>query len=458
MPLPSSVRALHQYQWGAEVANATGTYTLAVLPTAGDTYTIGGTVYTWRAAASVAGDVTIGGAVATSKTNIVAAINGTDGLNSPNPCVLAANFVANVMTLTSRVAGVGASGPPQTGNSITTTQTMTSGSNTVQQATLAGGSGTRGTLVAATSKMAIEGIIDFEPTDSVYRPNMARGLALANRGNEQVIARGTKWTLADMAANFEQFHMWMTMLTSNYVLNTGAPNVWTFTWAPTNDPSPYSWTVQRRISDGTNVDDNRFGYFMMEQFSIKTAQDKPVMFGAKGFARRIQTGTITGSLSMPNPNIPASAQVTVSFDSTWANLGVTPINAQIYASDITITTGLMPLVTSPGRSDLDFGTHMLNTEKGGISAKFTMLVSPGAQYDTEKTAAEAQTLRAVRVKIAGPTTQEIDIDMMLKHNQGSLFKLGEYNGADIVTLDLVGSTDLTNFLAITVKNGVTTLA
>ena len=458
MPMPASSTALRTFQWGAEVSNAQGTYTVAAAPTAGDTMTIGGTVYTFKTTAASAGDIGLAsGTLATIKLNIVAAINGTDGLNTPNPCVLAAAFVGNVMTLTSRVAGVGAAGPPQTGNSITTTESMTSGSNTVQQAALTGGSGTRGTAVAATSKIVTEGI-DFQPTDMVYRPLLAKGLLLANRGNEQVIARGTKWTMPDSPLNFEQAQHWFSFITSNYVFNAGTPNTWTFNWVPTNDPSPYSWSFQRRLSDGTNVNDVKFAYGMMSQLTIKTAQDKPVLIGATGFARRIQSGAITGNLSMPTPEIPASAQVTLYIDTTWAGLGGTAINAQVYQTTTTITSGLSPLVTSPGRTDLDFGTHLIDPSKVTIGLQALMLVSPGAQYDTEKAAAEAQTLRAVRLKIAGTGTSEIDVDMLMKHKAGSLFEVGDMQGQDIVTLDLVGSTDGTNFLRLIAKNAVSTLA
>jgi hypothetical protein len=59
----------------------------------------------------------------------VAAINGTDGINTPHPSVDAGNFAANACLLTALVGGVA-------GNATATTETFTAGTNVFDAATL----------------------------------------------------------------------------------------------------------------------------------------------------------------------------------------------------------------------------------------------------------------------------------------------------------------------------------
>lgn len=127
-------------QWNTPVnaATASGTLTLDTNPTADNTMTIGTVVYTFKAAAAVAGDIAIGVDLAATKTNVIAAIKGTDGLNTAHPVVTCGTFSGNVLTITAKA--VGAAG------NIATTETFTAVTNVFGAATLEGGlNGTVGT-------------------------------------------------------------------------------------------------------------------------------------------------------------------------------------------------------------------------------------------------------------------------------------------------------------------------
>lgn len=117
------------------VGYATGTLTLPTIPVAGDTMTIGDVVYNFIAnnATQGSGKIRIGANVAGAKVNIVAAINGTDTYNTPNPWVSASDFAGDVCTLTALVGGV-------IGNSIVTTEVITPADGVFGAGTL--GSGT----------------------------------------------------------------------------------------------------------------------------------------------------------------------------------------------------------------------------------------------------------------------------------------------------------------------------
>ena len=123
---------------------AQGTLTVAVQPTATDTFTVGATTYTFVASgANKAGEVNVGADLAAAKVNIVAAINGTDGWNNANVLATAAAFSGNTCVVTAATAGVA-------GDSIVFTETFTSGSNVMD------GSGTLGGTRAGSAASSVD--------------------------------------------------------------------------------------------------------------------------------------------------------------------------------------------------------------------------------------------------------------------------------------------------------------
>lgn len=114
---------------------ASGILTLDTQPTAGDTMTIGSTVYTFRAAADfdTAGEIPIGASLAATQASVIAAIEGTDGINTAHTGVSVGLFDGDdELTITALTAGTA-------GNSIATTETFTAGTNLFGAATLTGG-------------------------------------------------------------------------------------------------------------------------------------------------------------------------------------------------------------------------------------------------------------------------------------------------------------------------------
>ena len=107
---------------------ATGVLTYVALPTASDTITVNGQVYTWKAAVTTANDVLIGPSIAGSLVYLASAINGGYGSGTnygpgtvANAGVTASvNAATDTLTATAIASGTG-------GNSIGTTSTDTNG-------------------------------------------------------------------------------------------------------------------------------------------------------------------------------------------------------------------------------------------------------------------------------------------------------------------------------------------
>ncbi len=118
----------------ASVTNAVVTLTIDTQPLATDTMTIGNKVYTFVAIAADTedGKISVGADLAEAQVNIVAAINGSSGFNTPHPLVSAAAFVGNDVVITALVGGT-------LGNAIDSTQTLTAVTNIFSAATLTTG-------------------------------------------------------------------------------------------------------------------------------------------------------------------------------------------------------------------------------------------------------------------------------------------------------------------------------
>lgn len=99
-----------------------------------DTMTIGTKTYTFVPTADFEndGEIPVGTLVATTQASIVDAINGDDTINTAHTLVTAGAFAVNVSTITAIIAGT-------SGDTIATTETFATGTNTFGGAVLAGG-------------------------------------------------------------------------------------------------------------------------------------------------------------------------------------------------------------------------------------------------------------------------------------------------------------------------------
>lgn len=114
---------------------ATNGLTLAVNPTAGDTMTIGTKTFIFvpNSTANANGEIDVGADLAATKLNVVAAILGTDGFNTPHPEVKCdAAFLGDDLAITALIGGVA-------GNLIGTTETFTDQTNVFTAVTLGNG-------------------------------------------------------------------------------------------------------------------------------------------------------------------------------------------------------------------------------------------------------------------------------------------------------------------------------
>jgi hypothetical protein len=159
---------------------------------------------------------------------------------------------------------------------------------------------------------------------------------------------------------------------------------------------------------------------------------------------------------LPTPEFAPLGVGKLWIDSTWGTLGTTVVATQILNGSIEINTGAFPIWTLDQRSDLDFSTIGYNAEQAAVNVQLTALV--GAQFALEKTAAEAGTLRALRLQLDGTSSRKLLLDLLAKHEMASIFEFGEQDGQHVVEMNLQESTDGTNLLVAALTNNVATYA
>lgn len=312
-----------------------------------------------------------------------------------------------------------------------------------------------GTDLATTSKIFVTSF-NVEPDSIVYRPQPIRGLWQRNRGSETVVARGSKWTMAG-PLTFEQIQNWLCYAIANVASPTGlSPYTWAHVRNPAAAPAIATFTLERKENDGATPIGHAWHYCVLTKLTISWAENAPLMFAAEGFSRRRQTETLTAAQTLPTVQIPATQSAALAIDTSFAGLAGTAIANQILSGSIEITTGAYPIKTLDARSDLDFNTIGFDADQTMVNMKITALL--GAQYATELAAAEAGTLRAINLSVAGSGSRSFSIGGIFKYTIPELETFGDLQGSKVIDLDLQETTDGTNLLTATVVNLVATLA
>lgn len=142
----------------ASTTKSSGTLTMDTQPIAGDTVTIGTKVFTFVPVGTdnADGEVSVGADLGEAQVNLVAAINGTDGISLPHTLVSAADFAANDCIITVLIGGVAV-------DVITTTETFTAATNVFAAVTLGGGAD----CIAANAITALVAAITASDTQGV---------------------------------------------------------------------------------------------------------------------------------------------------------------------------------------------------------------------------------------------------------------------------------------------------
>lgn len=321
---------------------------------------------------------------------------------------------------------------------------------------------TPGTAVAATSKLALEEL-EITPyfEGGIYRPQIVNGVAGENPGYELVVQDGATWRGSGPVV-FSQLQAWlgMAVLHDAAPVDQGGPGPynWTHTFDPTAYPSVATRTLERRQTDGTNHIDYEWPYAVCNRIRLSWALGSTLMMEVSGFARPRTGSTFTAGQSLPTVVVVPSPLSRVYIDSTWGNVGTTLVSGQVKSWSIEFMNGLTPRWAADQRSDLGFSFDGWNPRGVQIRAQIECwLEANSGQVATEDTAARAQTLRAIRIDVAGSGNETLQLDFLAKHAENGITQPVDDDGLQLATFDLVTATDQTNMLSAALTNDVATL-
>jgi len=167
----------------SKTVKAFETLTIAAQPTSGDTLTIGAKTYIFVpvGTANAEGEISIGADLTGAQAAIIAAVNGTDGHNTPNSFASAGEFASNASTITALIGGT-------IGNTIATTETFTASTNIFGAATL--GSGTNCT--AANTALTVIAAVNANTASKVT--------ASAGTGSDVLLTADVAGTIGNVTA------------------------------------------------------------------------------------------------------------------------------------------------------------------------------------------------------------------------------------------------------------------
>lgn len=448
----NTIQALRILQLGIEAVRATRVLTMDTQPTANDTITLNGIVYTWVASGATSGQINRGADLAAAKVNLVAAINGVDSIQAgANPFMSAAAFISHAMTVTSRIPG-------PIGNGYTLAETFTAVSNVWAGSTMTGGAMARGTPVDATERPAVE-TLAFDPGDeNNYHPAVQNGILQRYTGPGIATHHGTRFSIPSQAAIWEFLPFILSGLLGAPVVTGALGGPYTLVWTldPEADSNPFSYTLQRRFSNGLGgTIDERAAYAMFTELGLAYADGEELKLdGAAGFARAFGTNAITSGLSLPDFEVGVSGLSTIYFNTLFADAGDTLLAEQVIGWSWKLLSGIYARNTAEGRADKSFTKHGTNGSERGIDMSIQCLLDP-TTYAAEVTrASDPDTNRfAVRVKLEGTSGRVLTIDQMMQH-ANALPPISDDQGADVVTFDLLDCTDGNDSLVITMVTPV----
>jgi hypothetical protein len=226
----------------------------------------------------------------------------------------------------------------------------------------------------------------------------------------------------------------------------GADKTWTFASLYTADPILDSFTLRKRVTDGTTTWDEVLAYVLCESFKLSGAIGEAVKFDATLFSRPLDTSLVLSGAAVPAVNFVSSADTKVFIDDTFAGLGTTQLLGDIIGWEFNLEAQYQAKMFQDGRADRSFSSHGLKRQK--YSA--TLQCEYNAPTHAERSKAALRTVRHVRIvntgAVLGASNYQIQIDFAARHATAMPDADGERDGNDTITLPLISAFDTTNLI------------
>jgi hypothetical protein len=301
---------------------------------------------------------------------------------------------------------------------------------------------TKGTSVAATRALIVDSAA-FDLAPVIYNPMQDIGL-LANRHPGIEVQRAIGFSI-DADLSFEDLPYWLNMALKKVTTGTGAgaDKTWTFAPAAGGADDFMTFTFETRHSDGSNNLDRKYNYCMATKLTISGGLADAPKVKIEGFAKDEVSGAITGAISLPAAfTIPPSQMFKLTSDSSFANLGTTPITGQMYGWTIEIDTGLFPKFYDDGA--LTMSRHGRRTRQMTLTLTLDQEASAGFS-EAIRTRLTSRALSYLRLQALGPALGGSNYTARFEgaFSVESVSPAGDHESEDFVTVKLISKYDTT---------------
>jgi len=316
-----------------------------------------------------------------------------------------------------------------------------------------------GTSVPATFQIQPMALLD-QSGATVERPMSQVGFLAESTGQESIVENMVPFSIEEHPITFEEAMLWFSMSVEGNVSAVdisggmaGPAWLWAHIRDNTTLPNIELFTLEAADFDGTITTADEFPDAFLTDWTINIQSGALTTFSANGIANPRVASALTNLPSFPLDveHIKHSCWGIYIDDS--GSLGNTLYADDILTATLAFRSGFTALRTTKEVCDGSYAIVDFNPEDTGFDLDITAFAKPGASelYELERDAAEAQTIRAIRIKAegaalladAGPDTQNklLRFDVVGKHVNGTVIPAGDDSGQRTLEIKIKTSID-----------------
>ena len=235
---------------------------------------------------------------------------------------------------------------------------------------------------------------------------------------------------------------------------SGTARLWTFAPSQTA-PAVDSYTLEFVADDGSTKQQLEAPFGVTTGFEITGGVDALPQISWSMDARKSDQSTYTSGIALPSMvnAFAANLRWMMTLDTTWANLGNTNINGQVYGFTWSQNPIVLPQYYLQNRDDLDFAGVEAQTRTADLSIQATLDTGGSNLYETELAAKANGTKRFIQMRLQGAAfaspdaslNHNIDLKGAFVHADDSMEELGpDRDGNMVVSMHLLSTYDSTS--------------
>tara|TARA_R100000808_G_scaffold9064_2_gene25182 strand:- start:2648 stop:3694 length:1047 start_codon:yes stop_codon:yes gene_type:complete len=233
---------------------------------------------------------------------------------------------------------------------------------------------------------------------------------------------------------------------------TGEARLWTFAPSQTA-PSVDPYTIEMVVDDGSTKQEIEAPFGVTTSFEITGGVDALPQITWSMDARKSVQSTYTSGIALPAVEFASNLRWMMTLDTTWANLGNTNINGQVYGFTWGQSALVMPQYYLQNRDALDFAGVEPQTRTTDLVIQATLDTGGSNLYETELAAKALGSKRFIQLRLQGAAFaspdsgryHNIDLKGSFVHADDSMQDIGaDRDGNSVVSLHLVSQYDSTS--------------